>query len=126
MVNVIVSDEEYRIYTISPENKLMQIRNMTRNFVNNSVELNRDEVSKIVKNEYGEEIEIKSIELTQTKLNVLISEGIKEEYDCRCIYDICVDPVENDAFLQSFHYVHDEADDCCGQHQCADDVAGDD
>ena len=80
MINVIVSDEEYRIYTISPENKLMQIRNMTRNFVNNSVELNRDEISKIVKYEYGEEIEIKSIELTQTKLNVLISEGVKEEY----------------------------------------------
>lgn len=80
MVNVIVNDEEYRIYIVSNDNKIMKIRNMTQFFVENTVEFDKENVTEIVKEEYGDNIEIKSIELTQTKLNVLIDEGEKEEY----------------------------------------------
>lgn len=80
MINVIISDEEYRIYTLSKENKLMQIRNMEQYFITQNVELNKEDIENIIKNEYGENIEIKSIELTQTKLNVLMTEEDINDY----------------------------------------------
>lgn len=80
MVNVIVSDEEYRIYIVSNDNKIMKIRNMEQYYKENSIEIDKESVIKIIEDEYGNDIEIKSIELAQTKLNMLLNEGMREEY----------------------------------------------